>query len=53
MVKLTHDTSLESLFKPHLIILYTISGTTSKKKKKVQVKDIKLRFFKNLFFTFK
>ena len=34
MVKLTHDTSLESLFKPHLIILYTISGTTSEKKKK-------------------
>ena len=34
MVKLTHDTSLESLFKPHLIILYTISGTTSKKEKK-------------------
>ena len=36
---------MESLFKPHLIILYTISGTRSKKKTraKVQVKDINLK----------
>ena len=40
---MSHNTSLESLFKPHLVILYKISGTGSKKKK-VQVKDIELRF---------
>ena len=30
---MSQDTSRESLLTPHLIILYTISGTESKKKK--------------------
>ena len=52
---MSHHTSLESLFEPHFIILYTIYTILYCKKfrTKVQVKDIKLRFVKNLFFTFK
>ena len=48
---MSHDTTLESLFKPHLIITYTISGTKSKKKTrtKAQVKDIKLRFLRTYY----
>ena len=42
MVKLTLDTSLKSLFKPHLIIVCTIYKVQGKKSRmKVQEKDIK------------
>ena len=53
MVKLTHDRSLENLFKPHLIIICTILGLRKKTRIKVLSERYKLRFFKNLFFTFK